>query len=480
MKKSDEERTKERFHEILSKYPLEVYADLDSGMRGRGLFANRSFKAGDVTVAVPLEFCIFHEIDLEDVKYEDGQVVIDAAGNISDLDKKRIAWTSEIALTGKLMEVLEKAAFDGTGFWSEYWWLFPTTDSKEIPSNLTRAMLEEFATVDPHVSLLLLDHRAKLRAAWEKLKGTGGVPPVLFWANSMVLSRCFHFWDQQVDGKKRSRGGLVPFIDLLNHDREPNCRLIQHGDRICAEACRDIEAGEELTHPYARNVPNLAIFTRFGFVEQNNEEDRVSLPPSIPAIPRKLVLEILEQEDSSKYTERALLSLERDERSQGGDEGGGGEQGIGISVVEDASEIEDVLLVLSLELQRQLKRFDNINENCESCIGFKPFVEERRKVVLELLTICRDLAEKLDVTLPGEEEAEAVDTMIADPSASNFLDNFFGRDTSEQPDIYSLLAPRTEEELAEYNSDDEGGGAPEVSSEGQASVLSFHLEQQGR
>ncbi|EKX33039.1 hypothetical protein GUITHDRAFT_120775 [Guillardia theta CCMP2712] len=366
MKKSDEERTKERFHEILSKYPLEVYADLDSGMRGRGLFANRSFKAG----------------------------------NISDLDKKRIAWTSEIALTGKLMEVLEKAAFDGTGFWSEYWWLFPTTDSKEIPSNLTRAMLEEFATVDPHVSLLLLDHRAKLRAAWEKLKGTGGVPPVLFWANSMVLSRCFHFWDQQVDGKKRSRGGLVPFIDLLNHDREPNCRLIQHGDRICAEACRDIEAGEELTHPYARNVPNLAIFTRFGFVEQNNEEDRVSLPPSIPAIPRKLVLEILEQEDSSK--------------------------------------------------------------NCESCIGFKPFVEERRKVVLELLTICRDLAEKLDVTLPGEEEAEAVDTMIADPSASNFLDNFFGRDTSEQPDIYSLLAPRTEEELAEYNSDDEGGGAPEL------------------
>ena len=187
---------------------------------------------------------------------------------------------------------------------------------------------------------------------------------------------------------------------------------------------------------------------------------------------------------------------------------------------------------------------------------------------------CRDLAEKLDITLPGEEgrtklpmpsssfpcpfllaaylslplqsslsscslhialsnlsdsmaEAEAVDTMIAEPSASNFLDNFFGHDTSEPPDIYSLLvpfsllassppllfssspppsalqlfprsfhcpsvsfssfrpeslyqAPRTEEELAEYNSDDEGGGAPEISSEGQASVLSFHLDQEGR
>eukprot|EP00960_Hanusia_phi_P034469 751091-Hanusia_phi.AAC.1 len=146
MKKSDQERTEERFHEILSKYPVQVHAKLESGIRGRGLFANRSFKAGqseplrllspplllfslppflvfshyqlragEVTVAVPLELCIFHEIDLENVKYEDRHVEIDAAGNISDLDKKRIAWTSEIALTGKLMEVLEKAAFDGTG-----------------------------------------------------------------------------------------------------------------------------------------------------------------------------------------------------------------------------------------------------------------------------------------------------------------------------------------------------------------------------
>eukprot|EP00960_Hanusia_phi_P049710 759722-Hanusia_phi.AAC.2 len=125
-------------------------------------------------------------------------------------------------------------------------------------------------------------------------------------------------------------------------------------------------------------------------------------------------------------------------------------------------------------------------------------------------------------------EEDTVEVLPSDPSASNFLDSFFGRDASDQPDIYSLLvlllpiplsslhrsfllllslsplclrllasfvfclslcfqsdtfhaltflqAPRTAEELAEYNSDD-GDGEPEISSDGQASLLSFHVDE---
>lgn len=45
----------------------------------------------------------------------------------------------------------------------------------------------------------------------------------------MVLSRCFHVWDGE-----KIKGGMVPFIDLINHDPEPNCKLVVGDDgQVC-------------------------------------------------------------------------------------------------------------------------------------------------------------------------------------------------------------------------------------------------------
>ena len=57
---------------------------------------------------------------------------------------------------------------------------------------------------------------------------------MLYWANAMVLSRCFHLWDQRSDGSKNFKGGMCPFIDLINHDFDPKCVKLASGVSQCA------------------------------------------------------------------------------------------------------------------------------------------------------------------------------------------------------------------------------------------------------
>ena len=102
----DEARTLERYREILGKYPdVLCDADLCTGQRGRGLFATRNVKEGEAVVRVPLKRCIFNEINLRK---------LGCTMPMSEGEKGRVSWNSEITLTGKLMEVLEQSAFDGT------------------------------------------------------------------------------------------------------------------------------------------------------------------------------------------------------------------------------------------------------------------------------------------------------------------------------------------------------------------------------
>jgi hypothetical protein len=104
----EEARNLERYREILSKYSdVLCDADLYAGERGRGLFATRTVKEGESVVVVPLERCIFNEINLSKMKLE-------CTMPMSEAEKSRVSWNSEITLTGKLMEVLEQSAFDGT------------------------------------------------------------------------------------------------------------------------------------------------------------------------------------------------------------------------------------------------------------------------------------------------------------------------------------------------------------------------------
>ena len=124
----EEARNLERFREILSKYPdVLCDADLASGDRGRGLFATSAVRAGEPVVRVPLKRCIFNQIDLKQL-LEGTEYTLP----LSEKEKSRISWNSEITLTGKLMEVLEQSAFDGTGFWAEY------CEAREISQSINK------------------------------------------------------------------------------------------------------------------------------------------------------------------------------------------------------------------------------------------------------------------------------------------------------------------------------------------------------
>ena len=102
---SDEEaRNLERYREILSKYSdVLCDADLCTGQRGRGLFATSKRRRGRGPGAA--EAMCLDEINLRK---------LGCTMPMSEGEKGRVSWNSEITLTGKLMEVLEQAAFDGT------------------------------------------------------------------------------------------------------------------------------------------------------------------------------------------------------------------------------------------------------------------------------------------------------------------------------------------------------------------------------
>lgn len=332
-------------------------------------------------------------------------------------------------------------------------------------------------TVDADLARIVLKHRANVREAWaQKTNNQNGVPPALFWANSMVLSRCFHLWaeehpeqdEPEVDNMK---GGMIPFIDLINHDNTPNCRLVEDSGAICCVARRDIRAGEELTHPYTQNASNQALFSRFGFVIRENPADRVPLPDHLPRFSRAALEPLLLEDDSAgKWSHRAVESVSE------------------YCPECDESEIdEEHLIVLFFEVLKQLRLLDTRGrELVDVGFCFQEYVEERVALLRETERLLRHAARCLDICLPevqpqqpclvapgdsegagaveGGTEIEGGDDGLVDLSdmlggggdrGDDVIASFFGVAEESPPDIMAMLAPRTEEEMAAAQAEEE-------------------------
>ena len=82
-------------------------------------------------------------------------------------------------------------------------------------------------------------------------------------------------------GEPTKLAAFVPFIDMANHDEEPNCEVqgVAEGRGISAVglvARRDLAEGEEVLISYFDAAPNSHIFSRFGFVPSDgNRHDRL-------------------------------------------------------------------------------------------------------------------------------------------------------------------------------------------------------------
>jgi histone-lysine N-methyltransferase SETD3 len=135
------------------------------------------------------------------------------------------------------------------------------------------------ALLDRSLAGAMLDRlRADMEADHARL--TGAVPwfrsigiDQLIWARMCVASRSFQLAVDGSDGPS-----LVPFVDMLNHERGPNTRWdYDPGSRVFSlMAQRNYRPGEEVCSDYGRK-PNTVLLLHYGFCIEDNEADEAVL-----------------------------------------------------------------------------------------------------------------------------------------------------------------------------------------------------------
>ena len=126
---------------------------------------------------------------------------------------------------------------------------------------------------------------------------------------------------------------FVPFIDMANHDAEPNCVIEGRADAggetygvVGLVASRDMEAGEEATISYGATMSNAFMFANFGFAPPpgtpSNANDRLPFPSELAPFSGDALRATLRTHsgrwaDDAALLQAALLSLPltRDARS---------------------------------------------------------------------------------------------------------------------------------------------------------------------
>jgi hypothetical protein len=95
----------------------------------------------------------------------------------------------------------------------------------------------------------------------------------LTWARMCVASRSFQLAVDGSDGPV-----LVPFVDMLNHERGPNTRWDYDPERQAFSliALREYRPGDEVCCDYGRK-PNTYLLLHYGFCIDNNEADEAVL-----------------------------------------------------------------------------------------------------------------------------------------------------------------------------------------------------------
>merc|ERR1719352_1396290 len=62
---------------------------------------------------------------------------------------------------------------------------------------------------------------------------------------------------------------ILPYLDMANHDNNPNAELVQAEDEgvFALVATRKIREGEEITQSYFEEKADVTSLTRYGFIE---------------------------------------------------------------------------------------------------------------------------------------------------------------------------------------------------------------------
>jgi len=216
---------------------------------------------------------------------EDGQS--QASTEESDITQEDVQhglqFLQEIVLSEELkhasyVECLPKAGtsnFDGT---PDFW---PLEDFKLFPV--------------PRLKQASMERKSIVKETVEKLtrQGTEAVSVNdLQWATWVVRTRGFttiHVLSDSSSPTKRirKRKVLLPYLDFMNHNLNPNCvmEVFEDGDAnndetsmYALRATRDIQAGEEVTIVYGTGFEtSLDLLDKYGFWLEENSEDQFSV-----------------------------------------------------------------------------------------------------------------------------------------------------------------------------------------------------------
>jgi len=181
--------------------------ELGFGDLGRGLFAVKDLKPGDIALSVPIDHCLLMQLEAAQAGLEP-QKVEDKQGNVkmelAEFQRKQLIWVVELILS---MELTQKAlvSSDPGECWSKenYLSLLPT-DQEPFPILLSEEELNHLKSCDIDLVNKIDSHKAKILNGWKMQVGSEPPEKKLLWANACVLSRCFHIWNgTAVSGKLR-------------------------------------------------------------------------------------------------------------------------------------------------------------------------------------------------------------------------------------------------------------------------------------
>lgn len=256
----DERNTSTDTQQIFSELIVSCYKEcrptsdvvLRRGGYGNGLFAKRKINKGGRVLSVPVCFCLFVPLIMEDSPI--GLVP-------SSL--------SFVSLATGLMKAIDwdvESEAESWSGWVKYWQLFPSADEITAGATLSPAVLEFFLTDETILACSQKEWSTIFAAFGDRL------PPVVRWALAVCRTRAIAT-DELL--------ALVPFLDMANHGSgdASNCKLVLepgNGSSICLEATRDIAKDEEILFSYQEGMTPAQTFYQFGFVD-SSESSRPDL-----------------------------------------------------------------------------------------------------------------------------------------------------------------------------------------------------------
>ena len=243
------------------------------GSRGRGLFALRDIRKGEVVISVPLSLCLT-DVDSRPPYPGCPYSVTLAAAILTERDAGESSrWARYVA---SLPEEIVGYAGNRVGY-----------DEAVIGAEVggDEAVREELQT---YAALVAGSHAAV--GAWTARQWR--------WAMSAVHSRTFRVELERAGRKRRTARLLAPFADLLNHDSDPNLVCCEwdveraageeslageesgvddvDGFELVVRASRNIPKGREAIVSYGERS-DVHFFLYYGFLPEPNPHNRAPL-----------------------------------------------------------------------------------------------------------------------------------------------------------------------------------------------------------